>query len=86
MPSYAETMLAAYEEARLEGSKITDRQKLAAHWLTKLDWFSNRLARTCQMEADLQSIHVAVPTALTEAIQTLTRIVEVCQKHYELYD
>jgi hypothetical protein len=86
MPSYAETMLAVYEEARLEGSKLSDREKLAAHWLTKLDWFSNRLARTSQMEADLQSIHVDVPTALTEAIQTFMRIVEACQKHHELYD
>jgi hypothetical protein len=86
MPSYAETMLAAYEEARLEGAKLSDREKLEAYWLAKLDWFSNRLARTSQMEADLQSIDVDVPTALSEAIQTLMRIVEVCQKHYELYD
>jgi hypothetical protein len=49
-PTYAETMLNAYEEARLEGSKISDREKLAAYWLTTADWFSNRLARTCQIE------------------------------------
>jgi hypothetical protein len=29
--NYAEIMLNAYEEARLEGSKISDREKLAAH-------------------------------------------------------
>jgi hypothetical protein len=84
-PTYSEIMLNAYEEARLEGSKISDREKLADHWLTKVDWFSNRLARTCQIEADLEAIHVPVPRPLSEASQTLMRIVEICQKHYELY-
>ena len=85
MPTYAEDMLAAYEEARLEGSRISDRQKLAAHWVGKTEWFSDRLARACQIESDLEAMHIPVPTALAEASQTLISIVEVCQKHYELY-
>jgi hypothetical protein len=78
-------MLNAYEEARLEGSTISVREKLAAHWLTKVDWFSNQLARACQIEADLQDMHIPIPSPLSEASQTLMRIVELCQKHYELY-
>jgi hypothetical protein len=85
MPTYAETMLAAYEEARLVGSKISDREKLAAYWLGKLEWFGERLEHICQLEVDLETSLVSVPTPLSEASQTLTRIVEVCQKHYELY-
>jgi hypothetical protein len=53
--TYAKTMLTAYEKARLEGSKISDRKKLAAHWLAKQDWFSDQLVRTCQIEADLKA-------------------------------
>ena len=83
--AYAEIMLKAYEEARLEGSRISDRDKLAAYWLAKVDWFSDRLARTSQIETDLESIHVPVPTPLSEASHTLMRIVELCEKHCELY-
>jgi hypothetical protein len=85
MPTYAETMLNAYEEARLEGSRIHDREKLAAHWLAKVDWFSDRFARTSQIEADLAFMQVPVPPPLSEASQTLMRIVETCQKHYDLH-
>jgi hypothetical protein len=85
MPSYAETMLAAYEEARLVGSYICDQEKLAAHWSGKTDWFSDQLARACQTEADLAAMNIPVPTPLAEASRALIQIVEVCQKHYELY-
>jgi hypothetical protein len=85
MPTYAETMFNAYEEARLEGSKISDREKLSAHWLGKTEWFSDRLARACQIEADLEVMHIPVPAPLSEASQALMTIVEVCQKHCELY-
>ena len=51
MPTYAETMFNAYEAARLEASKISDREKRATHWLGKTEWFSDRLARACQIEA-----------------------------------
>ena len=84
-PTYAEAMLNAYEEARLEGSKISDREKLPAYWLTTVDWFSTRLARICQIEADLEAMNIPVPTLLSEASQTLMHIVEVCQGHYELH-
>jgi hypothetical protein len=47
--------------------------------------FSNQLARACQIEADLQDMHIPIPSPLSEASQTLMRIVELCQKHYELY-
>jgi hypothetical protein len=86
MPTYAETMLNAYEEARLVGSRIHVREKLAAHWLIKVDWFNNRLARTCQLEADLEDMHIPVPTQLSEATKALMRIVEECQGHYEIND
>jgi hypothetical protein len=36
-------MTNAYQEARLEGSQIHDRQTLAAYWLAKLQWFTDRL-------------------------------------------
>jgi hypothetical protein len=85
MPTYAENMLAAYGEARLVGSYIYDREKLEAHWLGKTDWFSDQLVRVCQIEADLKAMDISVPTRLAEASQTLMRIVELCQKHYELY-
>jgi hypothetical protein len=81
MPTHAQTMLTAYQEARLEGSKNFDQKKLAAHWLAKQDWFSDQLARTCQIEADLKIIRVPV----SEASEALMRIIEVCQKHCELY-
>jgi hypothetical protein len=84
MPTYAETMFNAYEEARLEASKISDREKLAAHWLCKTEWFSDRLARACQIEADLEVMNIPVPAPLSQASETLMTIVEVCQKHYEL--
>jgi hypothetical protein len=83
--NYAENMLAAYEEARLVGSYIYDQEKLAAHWVGKTEGFSDRLARACQTEADLDAMDIPVPTPLSEASQTLIRIVELCQKHYELY-
>jgi hypothetical protein len=85
MPTYAETMFNAYEEARLEGSKISDREKRATHWFGKTEWFSDRLARACQIEADLEAMHIPFPAPLSEASQALMTIVEVCQKHYELY-
>jgi hypothetical protein len=85
MPTYAETMLAAYEEACLKGSKISDREKLVTHWLGKVEWFGDRMAPTCQIEADLETMQIPVPTHLSEASQTLMSIVEVCEKHYELY-
>lgn len=34
----------AYEEARREASQIYDRAALAAYWLAKLQWFTDRLA------------------------------------------
>jgi hypothetical protein len=85
MPTYAQRMLTTYEKARLEGSKISNRKKLAAHWLAKQDWFGDELARTCQIEADLKVIHIPVPTRVSEASVTLISIVEVCQDYYELY-
>ena len=85
VPTYAETMFNAYEGARLEGSKISNRQKLAAYWLGKVEWFSDQLARTSQIEADLEAMNIPVPTLLSEASQTLMHIVEVCQGHYELH-
>jgi hypothetical protein len=63
------------------GFKNFDQKKLAAHWLAKQDWFSDQLARTCQIEADLKIIRVPV----SEASEALMRIIEVCQKHCELY-
>ena len=45
-PTYAQT----YAK-----TKISDRKKLAAHWLAKQDWFSDQLVRTCQIEADLKA-------------------------------
>ena len=83
MPTYAETMFNAYEEARLEASKISDREKRAPHWLGKTEWFSDRLARACQIEADLEAMQIPVPAPLSQASETLMTIVEVCQKHYE---
>ena len=77
MPTYAETMFNAYEEARIEGAKISDREK-RANWLGKTEWFSDRLARACQIEADLEVMHIPVPSPLSEASQTLMTIVEVC--------
>jgi hypothetical protein len=83
MPTYAETMANAYEAARLEGSKICERKKLEAYWVGKTEWFSDQLARACQIEADLVAMNIPVPAPLSEASRTLMRIVEVCQKHYE---
>jgi hypothetical protein len=83
-PEYAESMLNLYEDARLEGSSIHDRQTLATHWLGKLEWFSQCLTRNSRTEADLQAIHAPVPTTLSDAIQTLIEIVKACQGHCEL--
>jgi hypothetical protein len=44
-----------------------------------------KLARACQIEADLEAMNIPVPTPLSEANRILMRIVEVCQKHYELH-
>jgi hypothetical protein len=84
-PTYAESMRSAYEEAREEGLRIKGREKLADYWLAKVDWFSDRLARTAQIEADLEAMRVPVPTPLAEASHTLMRIVEDCQGQYELH-
>jgi hypothetical protein len=35
-----------FEAARLERSTIYDREKLAAHWLERLDFFSRHLCCT----------------------------------------
>jgi uncharacterized protein YhdP len=56
-------------DARVEVSKISDREKLAAHWLAKADFFNGRLARTSQVESDLKAINVRVPRPLSEAVQ-----------------
>jgi hypothetical protein len=85
MPTYAQRMLTTYEKASQDGSKLTDRKKLAAHWLAKQDWFGDELVRTCQIEADLNVINIPVPTRVSEATVTLMSIVEVCQDYYELY-
>jgi len=50
--SYAETMLNLYEEARLEGARIFDRETLTAHWLAKLQWFTDRLAQNWNTETE----------------------------------
>jgi hypothetical protein len=55
------------------------------HNATHFEWFSDQLARACQIEADLEAMNIPIPTPLSDASQTLMRIVEVCQKHYELY-
>jgi hypothetical protein len=34
-----------YDSARLETAIIHDREKVAAHWLDKLEWFSGNLTR-----------------------------------------
>jgi hypothetical protein len=85
MPTYAETMANAYKEARLKGSKICDRKKLEAYWEGKTEWFSDQLARAWQIEADLEAMNISVPSPLSEASRTLMRIVEDCQKQYELH-
>jgi hypothetical protein len=85
VPTYTETMLTAYEEARREAAKISDREKLATHWLAKVNWFSDRFARASQIETDLETMQIPVPAPLSEASLTLMRIVEACQGHYELH-
>jgi hypothetical protein len=64
----------AYEKARLEASEISDREKLAAYWLTKVDWFSNQLTRVCQIAADLEEMHIPVPLPLSQARRTLLHV------------
>jgi hypothetical protein len=85
VPTYTETMLNAYEEARREALNISDREKLATHWLAKVNWFSDRFARASQIETDLETMQIPVPAPLSEASLTLMRIVEACQGHYELH-
>jgi hypothetical protein len=85
VPTYAERMRNAYEKARFQVSEISDREELAAYWLTKVDWFSNQLTRVCQIAADLEEIYIPVPSPLSQARETLLCVVRACEGLYELY-
>src|SRR6267154_1022536 len=75
-------MLNLYESARLEGSTIDDRKKIAAHWLDKLEWFSNHLTFNSSTESNLKALKAPVPSTLAGTIQTLIDIVAACKDHY----
>ena len=59
---------ALYDGARLEADKIHDRQKVAAHWLRQLKWFSRQVTLNAQTGNKLD---------------TLIEIVAACKGHYE---
>jgi hypothetical protein len=57
-----------YEGARLEAGKIQDREKVAAHWLRQLKWFSRQLTLKAQTD---------------EKLDVLIEIVAACKAEYE---
>jgi hypothetical protein len=69
----------------LAASTIHDRKKIAAHWMSKLEFFTGPLMFNARTEANLEALMAPVPTTLVETIQTQIDIVETCQAQYELH-
>jgi polyisoprenoid-binding protein YceI len=59
-----------YDDARLEAQKIHDREKVAAHWLRQLKWFTRQVTLNAQTEDHLDD---------------LVAIVAACKAEYELH-
>jgi hypothetical protein len=78
-------MLNLYEGARISGSRIYDREKLARYWLEKLDWFSSQLAFNRRTETNLKALGANIPPVLADSIEILNDIVEACKEHLELH-
>ena len=78
-------MLNLYDGARLGAWRIYEREKVATYWKEQFDWFNGQLEFTLRTKAKLDAIPFAIPPALSDAIQTLTDIVEACRGAYEFH-
>jgi hypothetical protein len=78
-------MLNLYDGARLGAWRIYDRQRLADYWQEQFEWFNRQLEFTRSTQQKVAVLALTPPAALTEAVETLTEIVEACRGAYELF-
>jgi hypothetical protein len=74
-----------YDGARQEAETIQDREKLAAYWIERHDWFSSQLTINAQEEQVLKKFDIPVPRGMSDTLDALNEIVEACKNQYELY-
>jgi hypothetical protein len=72
--------------ARLIGSRIYERQEVAAYWEKQTEVFKALLAHFENHAAILARLGInEEPASLTEAIKTLRDVIEICRDSHELH-
>jgi hypothetical protein len=78
-------MLNLYDAARLGTWRLFDRKDLIDYWREQEDWFGGQLRFIRGLEDRLKKEAIDVPPALSETIEALIDIVDLCHGHYKVY-
>ena len=78
-------MLSLYNGARLEGRRIYDGERAAAHWAEQRHRFEGIYFRLLEAESKVSQNKLPEIRALESAIKTAAEIVQACRGSHELF-